>query len=335
MKKSIIRLGVPILGYASVVGKKEHDGPIGDVFDLHDEDDTFGQKTWEKAEAEMQRLAANTALKKCGMTEKDIGVMFAGDLVNQCTSSAYGLLDFYVPYFGLYGACSTAVEGLILSSVMTKNGIYEHAMSVASSHNCSAERQFRTPIEYGAQRSPTAQWTVTGAAAFILGSADSASGKAEIVDAMPGISVEKGIRDASNMGAAMAPAAMDTLLRYFAESGKKPSDFDVIATGDLGFEGNAILRDLLHAEGITDGLDRLNDCGMMIYSRGEQDTHSGGSGCGCSAAVFASYFLPRLEDGRIKNMLLIGTGALMSPDSIKQGLGIPGIAHLICVKGAV
>lgn len=335
MKKSIIRLGVPILGYASVVGKKEHDGPIGDVFDLHDEDDTFGQKTWEKAEAEMQRLAANTALKKCGMTEKDIGVMFAGDLVNQCTSSAYGLLDFYVPYFGLYGACSTAVEGLILSSIMTKNGIYEHAMSVASSHNCSAERQFRTPIEYGAQRSPTAQWTVTGAAAFILGSADSASGKAEIVDAMPGISVEKGIRDASNMGAAMAPAAMDTLLRYFAESGKKPSDFDVIATGDLGFEGNAILRDLLHAEGITDGLDRLNDCGMMIYSRGEQDTHSGGSGCGCSAAVFASYFLPRLEDGRIKNMLLIGTGALMSPDSIKQGLGIPGIAHLICVKGAV
>lgn len=335
MKKSIIRLGVPILGSASVVGKKEHDGPIGDVFDLHDEDDTFGQKTWEKAEAEMQRLAANTALKKCGMTEKDIGVMFAGDLVNQCTSSAYGLLDFYVPYFGLYGACSTAVEGLILSSVMTKNGIYEHAMSVASSHNCSAERQFRTPIEYGAQRSPTAQWTVTGAAAFILGSADSASGKAEIVDAMPGISVEKGIRDASNMGAAMAPAAMDTLLRYFAESGKKPSDFDVIATGDLGFEGNAILRDLLHAEGITDGLDRLNDCGMMIYSRGEQDTHSGGSGCGCSAAVFASYFLPRLEDGRIKNMLLIGTGALMSPDSIKQGLGIPGIAHLICVKGAV
>ncbi len=335
MKKSIIRLGVPILGSASVVGKKEHDGPIGDVFDLHDEDDTFGQKTWEKAEAEMQRLAANTALKKCGMTEKDIGVMFAGDLVNQCTSSAYGLLDFYVPYFGLYGACSTAVEGLILSSVMTKNGIYEHAMSVASSHNCSAERQFRTPIEYGAQRSPTAQWTVTGAAAFILGSADSASGKAEIVDAMPGISVEKGIRDASNMGAAMAPAATDTLLRYFAESGKKPSDFDVIATGDLGFEGNAILRDLLHAEGITDGLDRLNDCGMMIYSRGEQDTHSGGSGCGCSAAVFASYFLPRLEDGRIKNMLLIGTGALMSPDSIKQGLGIPGIAHLICVKGAV
>lgn len=335
MKKSIIRLGVPILGSASVVGKKEHDGPIGDVFDLHDEEDTFGQKTWEKAEAEMQRLAANTALKKCGMTEKDIGVMFAGDLVNQCTSSAYGLLDFYVPYFGLYGACSTAVEGLILSSVMTKNGIYEHAMSVASSHNCSAERQFRTPIEYGAQRSPTAQWTVTGAAAFILGSADSASGKAEIVEAMPGISVEKGIRDASNMGAAMAPAAADTLLRYFAESGKKPSDFDVIATGDLGFEGNAILRDLLHAEGITDGLDRLNDCGMMIYSRGEQDTHSGGSGCGCSAAVFASYFLPRLEDGRIKNMLLIGTGALMSPDSIKQGLGIPGIAHLICVKGAM
>lgn len=335
MKKSIIRLGVPILGSASVVGKKEHDGPIGDVFDLHDEEDTFGQKTWEKAEAEMQRLAANTALKKCGMTEKDIGVMFAGDLVNQCTSSAYGLLDFYVPYFGLYGACSTAVEGLILSSVMTKNGIYEHAMSVASSHNCSAERQFRTPIEYGAQRSPTAQWTVTGAAAFILGSADSASGKAEIVEAMPGISVEKGIRDASNMGAAMAPAAADTLLRYFAESGKEPSDFDAIATGDLGFEGNAILRDLLHAEGITDGLDRLNDCGMMIYSRGEQDTHSGGSGCGCSAAVFASYFLPRLEDGRIKNMLLIGTGALMSPDSIKQGLGIPGIAHLICVKGAM
>lgn len=335
MKTGIIKLNSYILGASTVVGKKEHDGPLGKYFDIHDEDDSFGQKTWEKSEAEMQRLAANLALKKCGIEECELGAIFAGDLINQCTGSAYGLLELNVPFFGLYGACSTAAEGLILASVMTSLGVYRRTMAVVSSHNCSAERQFRTPIEYGSQKAPTAQWTVTGSGAFILecGSSELSS-KARIVDALPGISIEKGINDAANMGAAMAPAAADTLLRYFDESGSSPNDFDVIATGDLGFEGSSILRDILHSEGVTDGLDRLNDCGMMIYSRRTQDVHSGGSGCGCSAVVLGSYLLPRLERGEIKDMLFVGTGALMSPDSIKQGLGIPAIAHLVHIKGA-
>ncbi len=335
MGKSLINLNSAIISAASVVGKKEHDGPLGSYFDMHDEEDRFGQKTWERAEAEMQRLAANIALSKCGMEEKDINAIFAGDLINQCTSSAYGLLEYNVPFFGLYGACSTAIEGLILSSIMTTSGIYERCLSVTSSHNCSAERQFRTPLEYGAQRAPTAQWTVTGAGAFITENADSKNScrKARIIEAMPGISVEKGIRDAGNMGAAMAPAALDTLLRYFDESGTSPEDFDVIVTGDLGYEGISILTDLLLAQGIDVGT-RLNDCGMMMFSRETQDTHAGGSGCGCSASVLGSYLLPKLESGEISDMLIMGTGALMSPDSIKQGLGIPGIAHLIRIKGA-
>ncbi len=334
MKKAIIKLNSAIISSASVVGKKEHEGPLGHLFDMHDEEDRFGQKTWERAEAEMQRLAANLALSKIGMNEKDIDAMFAGDLINQCTSSAYGLLEYDVPFFGLYGACSTAIEGLILASVMTSFGVYDRCLSATSSHNCSAERQFRTPLEYGAQRAPTAQWTVTGAGAFIVENADSerAGGCAKIVEAMPGISVEKGIRDAGNMGAAMAPAVLDTLVRYFRESGKEPNDFDLIVTGDLGYEGNAILCELLLAEGIDHG-GRLNDCGMMIFSKETQDTHAGGSGCGCSAVVLSSYLLPRLCGGEIKDMLIIGTGALMSPDSIKQGLGIPGIGHLIRIKG--
>lgn len=335
MSKSIIKLNSAIISAGSVVGKKEHEGPLGSFFDMHDEEDRFGQKTWERAEAEMQRLAANIALSKYDMKENDIDAMFAGDLINQCTSSAYGLLDFNVPFFGLYGACSTAAEGLILASVMTSYGIYNRCLSATSSHNCSAERQFRTPLEYGAQRAPTAQWTVTGAGAFIIENADTenAVGKAKIIEALPGISIEKGIRDAGNMGAAMAPAALDTLTRYFSESGTKPEDFDLIVTGDLGYEGNSILCDFLISEGIQPS-DRVNDCGMMIFSRETQDTHSGGSGCGCSAVVLASYLLPKLESGEIRDMLFMGTGALMSPDSIKQGLGIPGIGHLIRIKGA-
>ena len=279
MAKSIIKLNSTIISAASVVGKKEHEGPLGHCFDIHDEDDTFGQKTWEKAEAEMQRMAANMALSKCGLDEKNIDAIFAGDLINQCTSSAYGLLEYEVPFFGLYGACSTAAEGLMLASMMTSYGIYDRCLSATSSHNCSAERQFRTPLEYGAQRPPTAQWTVTGAGAFVVGNADKETlpQRAIVVEALPGISVEKGIKDAGNMGAAMAPAALNTLLRYFDESGNNPSDFDVIATGDLGIEGNSILLDLLRAEGIeAEGI--LNDCGMMIFSQKTQDTHAGGSG---------------------------------------------------------
>lgn len=330
MRQSIIKLNTAITSAATVVGKKEFDGGLGGYFDSHSEDDRFGQKTWEQAEAEMQRMSANIAMKKSDLTEDHIDLMMAGDLINQCTSSAYGLLEFNIPYLGLYGACSTAVEGLILASVFTSYGIYDRCLSVTSSHYCSAERQFRTPIEYGAQRTPTSQWTVTGSGAFISENADKAERKplAYIKEALIGISVEKGISDANNMGAAMAPAALDTILRYLAESGKSEKDFDLVVTGDLGYEGCSILTDLLLANNIDFG-DRLSDCGKIIYSPSAQDTHAGGSGCGCSAVVLASYLLPKLESGELNDILVVGTGALMSPDSIKQGLAIPGIGHLI------
>lgn len=309
---------------ASVVGKWEHEGPLGECFDLHDNTDKFGMNTWELAESEMQRLAFNTALAKLSASERSIEALFAGDLLNQCVGSSYGLLDFDIPYFGLYGACSTAAEGLMMAAAYVSAGYFKTAAAVTSSHYCSAERQYRSPVEYGAQRSPTAQWTVTGAGAFVIKN----EGTVRITEGLPGIVVEKGISDASNMGAAMAPAAADTLLRYFEISGKKPSDFDLIVTGDLGHEGGTILCELMASRGY-DLKDCYNDCGTMIYDRKRQDKHAGGSGCGCSAVVLASHLYPRLESGDLKNILLMGTGAMMSPSSIQQGQAIPAVAHLI------
>ena len=330
MQNKIIRFdgGAAIVSAASVVGKREYDGPLGDCFDLHDSTDKFGMKTWEKAESEMQRLAFNTALAKVCVSEREVDALFAGDLLNQCVGSSYGLLDFDIPYFGLYGACSTAAEGLMLSAMMTSAGYFKTCAAVTSSHYCSAERQYRTPLEYGAQRSPTAQWTVTGAGAFIVGG----EGGVRITEAMPGIVIERGINDASNMGAAMAPAAADTILRYFKYSDERPEAFDLIVTGDLGWEGGSILCELLMSEGL-DIRERYNDCGMMIYNREKQDMHSGGSGCGCSAVVLASHLYPRLERGDIRQILFVGTGAMMSPSSIQQGLAIPAVAHLIRICG--
>lgn len=319
------REGAFIVSAASVVGKREYDGPLGDCFDLHDATDKFGMKTWERAESEMQRLAFNTALAKASASERDVDAIFAGDLLNQCVGSSYGLLDFDIPYFGLYGACSTAAESLMLSAMMTSAGYFSTCAAVTSSHYCSAERQYRTPLEYGAQRTPTAQWTVTGAGAFLV----RRTGKIRICEALPGIVTEKGITDVSNMGAAMAPAAADTLLRYF-RSGRRPEDFNLIVTGDLGFEGGSVLCELLLSEGV-DIRPRYNDCGMMIYHRKKQDMHAGGSGCGCSAVVLASHLCPRLEQGILKKILFVGTGAMMSPASIQQGEAIPAVAHLLCL----
>jgi len=325
MQRKIIALqNAAIISAASVVGKNEREGPLGECFDIHDLSDKFGMKTWEKAESEMQRIALNTALAKAQVSERNINALFAGDLLNQCVGSAYGLLDFDIPYFGLYGACSTAAEGLTLAAMLTDAGIFEVCAAVTSSHYCSAERQYRTPLEYGAQRGPLAQWTVTGAGAFLIGK----RGRVKIKELLPGIVVDKGISDASNMGAAMAPAAADTLEKYFELSGASPSDFDAIVTGDLGYEGGKILCELMGASGINIA-DRYLDCGTLIYDLERQDKHSGGSGCGCSAVVLASHFLPRLENGEIKNMLILGTGALMSPSSVQQGLSIPGVAHLV------
>ena len=314
---------------ASAVGKCEHRGPIGECFDIHDETDRFGKSTWEKAESEMQRLSLNIALSKQKLTEGDIDALFAGDLLNQCVGSSYGLLDFDIPYFGLYGACSTAVEGMILAATLCSGGHARRCAVVTSSHNSAAERQYRTPIEYGGQRSPTAQWTVTGAGAFII----ERSRDIRISEAMAGIVVDGGITDASNMGAAMAPAAISTLTRYFKATKKTPEDFDLILTGDLGFEGGSIFCELMKVEGY-DVRKNYNDCGMLIYDREAQDMHSGGSGCGCSAVVLASYILPKLARGELSDILLLGTGAMMSPSSVLQGESIPSVAHLVRIKSA-
>lgn len=326
MENQILKINAKILYSASVVGHKEHDGPIGSCFDTYDKTDKFGQKTWEKAESEMQKRALTIALTKANLTPDNIGALYAGDLLNQCTGSAYGLLDFDIPYFGLYGACSTAIEGLILSSISLTGGFFDKCAVVTSSHFCSAEQQYRTPLEYGGQRSPTAQWTVTGSGAFILGNENHSGVK--ITEALPGIVIDKGVNDAANMGAAMMPAALDTLLRYFRFSNTSPDEYDAIFTGDLGLEGSKLLQEFMQSEGLPLG-DRYFDCGNIIFDREYQDVHSGGSGCGCSAVVLASYILPKLKSGELKNALVIGTGAMMSPSSLKQGLSIPAIAHLI------
>ena len=328
MAKRIIKISnATISGWTSVVGRHEGEGPLGNCFDFCDSTDKFDADTWEQAENAMQKKATELLFQKLCLSASNVGALFAGDLQNQCVGSSYGLLDFDIPYFGLYGACSTASEGMMLGALCVSAGYVDRAVAVTSSHYLAAERQYRTPIEYGAQRSPTAQWTVTGAGAFCIDK----NGYVAITEAVPGIVIEKGINDASNMGAAMAPAAADTLLAYFSESGNTPSDFDVIVTGDLGCEGGSILCELLLSEGI-DIRKQYTDCGILIYDRECQDMHSGGSGCGCSAVVMAGHFLGRVSSGNIKNMLFLGTGAMMSPSSIQQGLAIPAVAHLIRIE---
>lgn len=329
MSKGIINLNAAFISTGNAVGKKEYEGPLGKHFDIHDDDDRFGQKTWEEAESEAQRLALNIALKKAELSFDDIDAIFAGDLLNQCVGSSYGLLGCMIPYFGIYGACSTAGEGIMLASTMVTHGIFECVAAVTSSHNCSAERQFRTPIEYGGQRTPTSQWTVTGSGAFIIG--NSRDAKVKIKAGMPGRVIDKGVNDANNMGAAMAPAVCDTFLRFFKESGTEPSDYDLILTGDLGYEGAAILRDIMKIEGYKLG-GNYTDCGILIFDQATQDTHAGGSGCGCSASVLSAYVIPEMENGNIKKTLFVASGAMMSPDSIKQGKSIPAIGHLVLIE---
>lgn len=323
---------VYLLSTASVAGWDEGRGPIGEEFDiLGDEGDTFGCDTWEKSESEMQRLALSTAVSHAMMTDSDLDMIFAGDLLNQCVGSSYGLVSFKAPYLGLYGACSTAAEGMMLASLMC--GAYaECAAAVTSSHNASAERQFRFPLEYGGQRTPTAQWTVTGAGAFIFTSSkarlDRVAKKGftvQVTEVMPGVAVDAGVHDANNMGAAMAPAAADTVCTYLDSVQKMP---ELIVTGDLGSEGSHILYDLTRAKG-HDISACHSDCGMIIYDRDGQDKHAGGSGCGCSAAVMSANILRAMRRGALKDVVFVGTGALMNSMSIQQGQSIPGIGHLV------
>ncbi len=337
-QKGIITLprSVSIISAASVGGVEESKGPLGGSFDVVDAggDDKFGAETWEAAEGEMQRRALATAIGQALLTEHDIDAVFAGDLQNQCVGSNYGLLDFDIPYFGLYGACSTCAEALILASAYASGMSSGPTAAVSSSHNCAAERQFRYPVEYGGQRAPTSQWTVTGAGAFILSTETEPTGFPKIVDFLPGRSVDRGINDLNNMGAAMAPAAIDTLKRYLDASGRTPDSFDMILTGDLGVEGSRILRDFMPSAASVH-----EDCGLLIYDTAATDKHAGGSGCGCSASVLASVILPRMgltkknvpppDGGRLCDILFLATGALMSPASVWQGNNIPGICHLV------
>lgn len=329
MKKSILKFvrKPRIVSTYSVVGHLEKEGPLGECFDEYCKDDKFGKESWEKAESEMQRLALCGALKKSGFIDTELDVLLAGDLLNQCIGSNYALSNFDTGFLGLYGACSTCSEGLLIGSCLYGGGIINSCAVVTSSHYCSSERQFRFPLEYGGQRAPTAQWTATGSGAFILGD----NGKVEICEALAGKVIDKGISDINNMGAAMAPAAINTLKRYFLESEKLPCDFDLIITGDLGFEGSEILKDLLLDEGIDIRKNHV-DCGLMLFDREKQDMHAGGSGCGCSAIVMASDIIPNLESKVIKDVLFLGTGALMSPMSLSQGGTIPAVAHLIRLK---
>ncbi len=321
-----------ILSAGSVVGQKEKKGPLGKQFDIAG-DDRFGKDTWEKAEAEMQRLALGLALSKSGLKEDEMEAMFAGDLINQCISSSYGLSNYRIPFLGLFGACSTCAEGLLLASISG----FDRCAAVTSSHFCSAERQFRFPLEYGGQRPPTSQWTVTGSGAFVLSALERDISRIreefvpEITEVLPGCIVDRGISDANNMGAAMAPAAADTLERYF-QAGHTPDEHDLIVTGDLGIEGSAILLDLLAAKGY-DISSRQADCGKMIFDPASSDTHAGGSGCGCSAVVLAADLLESIQKGTLSDILFVGTGALMNSMAINQGRTIPGIAHLVRIHG--
>ena len=317
-----------IASAACVVGKKEGDGPLNGYFDFISEDSYFGESTWEKAESTMLKQCFSIACDKAGLPPSNIQYLFAGDLLNQCTGTAFGLRESGIPFFGLFGACSTMAEGLALAAMLIDGGFADTVAAMTCSHFCSAERQFRLPLEYGGQRAPTAQWTVTGAGAVILNTLGAGPCVTHVTT---GKIVDKGITDAANMGAAMAPAAFETIKAHFQDTGRGFDYYDVVITGDLGKVGHTILRDLFLSEGVDFGT-RLMDCGLLIYSIEGQDVHSGGSGCGCAASVLSGHLLARMAEGHWPKILFCGTGALMSATSAMQGESIPGICHAVALE---
>lgn len=327
----ILKFSTPptFLSFSAVGGYEERRGPLGERFDITDPEERFGQRTWEEAEGEMSRLALNMSLSKVGMPHTDLEVIVAGDLQNQCVASSLGLSSFGVPYLGVYGACSTATEGLLILSMLLSNSGGVGA-AVTSSHNSVAERQFRNPVEYGGQRSPSAQWTSTAAASFIL-SGKPCRGGVKITECMAGRMVDGGTTDGSNMGGAMAFAAADSIISYFDASGCKPTDLDYVVTGDLGAVGTRVLYELLQ-DRYPAVIARHLDCGNLLYDARRRDVHAGASGCGTSASVLATHFLPLLSSGDIGRVLFLSTGALMSPSSLMQGHNIIGIAPVIRIE---
>lgn len=307
-------------------------------FDIILEDDTFGEKTWEKSESKMLKQAILLALQRSGHEKEDIDSMLTGDLINQIMSSSFMARDLSIPFLGIYGACSTMTESMILGSMMIDGSYASNVLIGASSHYCTAERQFRLPLEHGNHRPPSAQWTATASGGMVLSSQDKGDSAVTqgqdvkelyITHATPGKIIDAGIKDANQMGAAMVPAAVDTIVRHFMDTGRDPKFYDMILTGDLGFIGKEIAIDLLNGAGV-DVTSVYDDCGAMMYDK-SQDVHGGGSGCGCSASIFSGYVYKEMRAGKIKNALLVSTGALLSTISPQQGESIPGIAHAVAI----
>ena len=316
-----------ILDCASIVGPKEAQGPLAEYFDQTLEDEFWGEKTWEKAESKIIKETVNTVISKSGVPSDQIDLMIAGDLLNQCISSSFGLREANIPFLGVFGACSTFVESMCIGSICVES-FAKNVLCATSSHFCSAEKQFRFPLELGNQRTPTAQWTVTGSGAAII----TQSGMGPyITHITPGKIIDMGIKDANNMGAAMAPAFCETLITHFLDTGRSPNYYDAIISGDLGHVGKEIAIDIAKARGYNIK-PNYNDCGVLIFDKEKQDTHSGGSGCGCGGSVFSGYFFKQLKAKKLKKVLLIATGALMNSTSSQQGESIPGIAHAISIE---
>ena len=328
-KRSLCFDAPPVLtAWASVAGKKESEGPLQGYFDYTNADTYFGEKTWEKAECHMQEIAMETLLQKAGKQTRDVDLVFSGDLLNQCISSSFALRNTGLPSLGLYGACSTMAESLLLASMAVSGGFADRAVAMTSSHFASSERQYRYPLGYGGQRTPTAQWTVTGSGAALV----SGQGEGPRVEAATvGTIVDLGVTDANNMGAAMAPSAFETIRAHFDDLGAAPEDFDLIVTGDLGKVGKEILLDQFHQIGVRLE-DRYTDCGVLVFDLEGQDVPAGGSGCGCSAIVLCGYLLNQLSQGKLHRILFCGTGALLSPTSSQQGESIPGVCHAVSIS---
>lgn len=330
MGRQTVALAAPpsVVSFANIGGKFEGNGPLADSFDELNEDSFFGQKTWEQGESVMQKRVLENALKKAGLESKQLDYILAGDLLNQCIGSSFALRDFGIPFYGLYGACSTMGESLSLASLLIDGGFAERCAALTSSHFCTAERQYRMPVPYGSQRPPAAQWTATAAGCTIL----AAEGPGPYVTHVTCGTIEDlGICDANNMGAAMAPAAYKTLTALFRETHTTPRDYDLILTGDLGELGHAIVLDFFRRDGL-DLTGNYFDCGILLYDRKNQDMHAGASGCGCSAAVLNGYVLSGMRAGRWKRVVFAPTGALLSPTSSFQGESIPGICHAVCLS---
>lgn len=319
-----------ILSSSSIVGTKEGEGPLGKLFDVVGEDDKFGEDTWEAAESALQKEACTLAMGKAGISKGDVRYLFGGDLLGQSIATTFGLMELQIPLFGLYGACSTAGESLSLAAMTVAAGYAEQVLAVTSSHFASAEKQFRFPLEYANQRPLSACWTVTGSGAFVVGRKRT---KVRITGITTGKVMDYGVKDSMNMGAAMAPAACDTIYQNFLDFGRGPEDYDKIITGDLGYVGKEILIKLLKERGF-DITSQHMDCGIEIFDREAQDTHAGGSGCGCSAVTLSAHVLPQLERGAYKRILFVPTGALLSTVSFNEGQTVPGIAHGVVMEHA-